>query len=55
METLPVLYNFLMAEKGCERFTLFIDAETLELIRPSSAPRPEWTRLGFNMCLHCPY
>ncbi|BCS98833.1 hypothetical protein DSLASN_44650 [Desulfoluna limicola] len=55
METLSVLYNFSMAEKGSERFTLSIDAETLELIRPPATPTPEWTRLGFHICPHCPY
>lgn len=55
METLSVLYNFSMGEKGSERFTLSIDAETLELIRPSCTPTPEWTRLGFNICSHCPF
>lgn len=55
MKTLSILYNFSMAEKGSERFTLSIDAETLELIRPSDAPQPEWARLGFNTCPHCPY
>ena len=55
MDTFSVLYRFTMGEKGSETFTLNIDPDTLELIRSETSPPPEWTRLGFNTCSHCPY
>ncbi|MCG8470387.1 MAG: hypothetical protein MI742_00835 [Desulfobacterales bacterium] len=55
MENLSIIYRFTMGEKGEESFTLSINPETLELIRSNDVKPPEWTRLGFNICSHCPY
>ncbi len=35
-------------------FDIVLDARSLELIGDAAAPKPEWTRLGFNQCENCP-
>lgn len=55
METFSIIYNFSIAGKKSERFTLAIDSETLELRRPPDSPKRAWARLGDHICPHCPY
>ena len=54
METLCIHYRFLLPEQREEDFTLQLDAFTLEPVNPPPSDLPQWTRLGFRQCPHCP-
>lgn len=51
---LDIQYIFRFADGRELRFPLCLDATTLEPIVPPASPPPEWTRLGFQRCAHCP-
>jgi hypothetical protein len=54
METFQIQYIFQLGSGKTEIFDLRIDARRLELIRESSANPPEWAKLDFRQCPHCP-
>lgn len=53
MRDLKVTYIFTLPE-GELRFDLVFDAETIEQTTPCMEPLPDWTRLDFHKCSHCP-
>ena len=46
-------YCFVLPDGTREEFTLDIDPVTIEL-RQDDGPWPEWVRLGYEQCPHCP-
>ena len=55
MGTVTIKYNFTLADGAKEGFTLELDSNTIELIGFAPATPPDWTRLDFHKCPHCPY
>lgn len=54
MHLLSIRYVFEMSDGHAERFDLRLDPVTLSLVSPKPSPYPDWTRLGFHQCPHCP-
>ena len=54
METINIQYIFEIDNEHTETFDIRIDARRLELIRPEPILFPEWTKLNFKQCPHCP-
>lgn len=50
---LDIQYIFRFADAREARFAIHLN-ERLEQIAPTDAAAPEWTRLGFHRCAHCP-
>lgn len=53
-DTFNINYRFTLPDRTTESFDLEIDNLTLELRNPPSGSLPEWTRLTFHQCPHCP-
>ena len=53
-EYLCYRYEFSFTDGHCEQFEITLDALTLEPITPLPENLPEWTRLEFHQCKHCP-
>ncbi|MHB8791427.1 MAG: DUF6901 family protein [Desulfobulbaceae bacterium] len=53
----PITIRYLFSMKGdrCEEFDVQIDPETLEILNPPTENLPDWTRLEFHQCSHCPF
>jgi hypothetical protein len=54
METFEIQYVFQLNDGKTETFDLRIDNRRLELVREATSAPPEWARLGFRQCPHCP-
>ncbi|MBU1170974.1 MAG: hypothetical protein KKD44_15560 [Proteobacteria bacterium] len=54
MKSITIKYSFTFADKTHEVFHLDIDGQSLELISNPPEIPPDWTRLGFHQCPHCP-
>lgn len=54
MKTRKLTYLFKLADDQEEVFRLVLDGETLDLIEPRNESLPEWARLDFHKCPHCP-
>lgn len=54
MPPLNIQYYFRMPDGREEVFDLRFDARTLDLQTPTPTQWPEWTRLEFRQCPHCP-
>jgi hypothetical protein len=52
----PILirYRFQLEDGSIEPFDLLLDPQSLTLTDQPPAKPPEWTRLGFHQCPHCP-
>jgi hypothetical protein len=55
MGTLSIQYNFTLADGSKENFSLAINDNTIELIDFAPKNLPDWTRLDFHKCPHCPF
>ena len=53
----PITIRYLFSMKGdrCEEFDVQIDPETFEVLNPPTENLPDWTRLEFHQCTHCPF
>ncbi|MCW8883987.1 MAG: hypothetical protein OQK12_01875 [Motiliproteus sp.] len=54
MDALVFHYQFLLNNERWENYELVLNAETLEVVNRDNEPHPDWTRLEFNQCQHCP-
>jgi hypothetical protein len=54
METFEIRYCFNVGEGRQEVFELKFDGRTLERIDKAGPDLPDWTRLEFHQCPHCP-
>lgn len=54
MDEIAIRYRFDLAEDQSETFDLRLDGNTLELIVADSSEPPEWARLEYMQCPHCP-
>jgi len=53
-EPIAVRYTFTMNNGSHEIFNIKLDPETLDSIDNSPKTLPEWTKLEFHKCAHCP-
>ncbi len=54
MDKLNYRYTFVLSDDLQETFEVGLDAKTLEPVEEESGDLPEWTRLDFHQCSHCP-
>ena len=54
MDVIEIQYIFRFNEEKLETIDLRLDAEHLEIVNKPASPLPDWTRLDFNQCPHCP-
>jgi hypothetical protein len=47
-------YTFDFKDGTALEFTVQLDGETLDFVRPNDDPPPDWTVLGFHQCPNCP-
>lgn len=55
MDTIKIKYFFDLGESRAENFDLEIDPHTLLLLNTPKEDMPDWTRLEFHQCPHCPF
>jgi hypothetical protein len=53
-DTIQITYTFQFPEGKQETFVVNLDPLTVEVKEPFPEDLPEWTRLEFNKCAHCP-
>jgi hypothetical protein len=54
MDTIKIRYCFDLDSRRREVFNLHLDADKLELVHDPEARLPDWTKLDFHQCSHCP-
>jgi len=54
MATIEIQYRFRLPDGRREIFELSLDAERLELVNLVPENLPEWAKLDFHQCPHCP-
>lgn len=54
MDSINIKYRFKLPDGHQEVLKLELDPETMELRVPEPESQPDWTRLEFNQCSHCP-
>ena len=52
-ETFTITYSFTLPDNRKESFELTFDAVSVELLAPTPADPPFWTRLEYEQCGHC--
>jgi len=55
MDLIKTRYRFTLGDGRTEEFDVELDPNSLETIKKPSANLPEWTRLEFHQCSHCPF
>ncbi|MFZ5797353.1 MAG: DUF6901 family protein [Desulfobulbaceae bacterium] len=55
MTPITIRYLFTMKGERSEVFDVRLDPETLEILNPQGEDLPDWTRLEFHQCAHCPF
>ena len=53
-ETLRYAYKFKFANGQEKLFEVVLDAKSLELLKESDNPKPDWTKLKYSQCSNCP-
>ncbi len=53
-ETVQFKYTFEFENGDAKVFEISLNAETLELVQQTGIPKPEWAKLSFYPCEHCP-
>ncbi len=54
MESIDIEYRFRLPDCETEIFQLSLEPTTLHLQAEQQPRRPDWTKLGFHRCPHCP-
>lgn len=52
--TVAIVYKFIFRDKVTESFTVQLDPETFEFQPQERDLLPDWSKLGFHQCDHCP-
>lgn len=53
-ETVKFKYTFEFGNGDAKVFEITLNAATMELVQEKDIPKPEWTKLSFFPCEHCP-
>lgn len=51
---ITIRYHFTMQDGRAEVFDVRLDPVSLEILNPPADDLPDWTRLAFHQCPHCP-
>lgn len=54
MDTIEIRYNFSFDGQRLEIVHVVLDARNLTVVRDIETDLPDWTRLAFHQCPHCP-
>jgi hypothetical protein len=54
MATYTIEYRMVLPDQQKVSYSLQFDEQTVQLLNPVSPELPEWTRLSFKQCSHCP-
>lgn len=54
MSTYIIEYQMVLPDQQKVSYSLQFDEQTVQLLNPVSPELPDWTRLGFKQCSHCP-
>jgi hypothetical protein len=54
MDAFTITYRFTLPDDSIAEFPVVINRETLEVVREEDDTIPEWTKLDFHKCGHCP-
>ena len=54
MDTIDIKYSFKFDDQQQEVIDLKLDPQTLEVVNRPCEDLPEWTRLDYHQCPHCP-
>ena len=54
MDPLTITYRFKLSDDSTAEFQVTIDRESLEVVRDPEVSTPDWARLDFHKCDHCP-
>lgn len=54
MDTIEIKYSFKFDDQQQEVIDLQLDSRTLAVVNRASDGLPEWTRLDYHQCSHCP-
>jgi hypothetical protein len=54
MNKFQINYKFIFADNKCEDYQVELDEKNLQLKQHSIKRLPDWTRLEYNQCDHCP-
>jgi hypothetical protein len=54
MKSIDILYCFKFDDQTQEQVEIELDGESLALCTPPPEDPPEWTKLDFHQCSHCP-
>jgi hypothetical protein len=55
METIDISYHLGLPDGRDERFDVCLHPQTLLPVEPHSGELPDWTRLDWQQCPHCPW
>ena len=55
MDLIKICYSFHLQDGRTEVFNVDLDPQTLEDVNRTAQNLPEWTRLEFHQCSHCPF
>jgi len=53
-QPITIEYHFRLADGRTEVFAVRLDEMSMEMLPEEPTPLPEWTRLTFRQCAHCP-
>ncbi|HTY12241.1 MAG TPA: hypothetical protein VMF88_14365 [Bacteroidota bacterium] len=53
-DTIQFRYTFEFENREVKVFEITLNGESLELVHEKDLPKPEWTKLSFYPCEHCP-
>ncbi len=55
MDSMTIHYIFNFNTDKQKKYEVKVDQKTMRIIPPSTKEYPEWTKLEFSKCDHCPY
>ena len=54
MKSIEIQYCFRLSDSSSEDFKLELNPRTLELVDNIPGSLPDWSKLNYNQCPHCP-
>jgi len=54
MDDIGICYRFDLSDETAEIFDIYLDGLTLEVVKSEDIEKPEWAKLEFKQCSHCP-
>src|SRR3954464_3487173 len=54
VQTIQITYEFQFESVPARSYAMSFDAATMRMLSAGEAEPPEWAKLGFHQCSHCP-